>query len=251
MPTPDRPDPAGPAGDARVGVVIAAAGESRRMGGVDKLFTPVLGKPLLAHAVDAFQSSPHVDAIVLVMRDELLGQGESLVGERGWDKVIEVVSGGQRRQDSVQQGLAALGRFSWGRYAWGRYDDWVMVHDGARPCVTQDVIARGLEAARETGGAIAAVPAKDTIKAVDRDRLVTDTPPREDLWQVQTPQVFRYDIIQAAYASGGNDATDDASLVERAGHRVKVFMGAYENIKVTTPEDLPLAELFLRRRAKE
>ena len=240
MPTTNRPEPAEPAGGARVGVVIAAAGESRRMGGVDKLFTPILGKPLLAHAVDAFQSSPHVDAIVLVMRDELRGQGESLAGERGWDKVIAVVSGGQRRQDSVRGGLVALGRC-----------DWVMVHDGARPCVTQDVIARGLAAARETGGAIAAVPANDTIKSVDQDRFVTDTPPREHLWQVQTPQVFRYDIIQAAYAAGGDDATDDASLVERAGHRVKVFMGAYENIKVTTPEDLPLAELFLRRRAKE
>ncbi len=209
------------------------------MGGADKIFAPVLGRPVLAHAVETFESAPAVAAIVLVLRGDLVRQGETLVRDQGWSKVVSVVAGGARRQDSVKAGLEALPRCGW-----------VLVHDGARPCVTQEIIARGLEAARATGAAIAAVPAKDTIKVVGPDQTVVETPDRGGLWLVQTPQVFRYDILCAAYAAADATVTDDASLVERAGHRVRVFMGAYDNIKVTTPEDLALAELFLRRQGR-
>ncbi len=218
-----------------VGVVIAAAGSSRRMQGADKLFIEVAGRPVLAHTVQRFHDSPVVGRICLVTRADAGAEWRDNVRELGWRKVVAVVSGGARRQDSVVAGLRALGPCQW-----------VMVHDGARPCVTHEIILRGLEAARETGAAIAAVPAKDTIKTVAPDGVVTGTPPRETLWQVQTPQVFRYDILLQAYAAAHGDVTDDASLVEQAGHRVKVFMGAYTNVKVTTPEDVAVVDLFLR-----
>ena len=205
------------------------------MQGVDKLLLPVAGRPVLEHAVEPFQRSTLVGPIALVLRADLVEAWRGRARALGWEKVSAVVPGGARRQDSVLAGLRALGRC-----------DWVLVHDGARPCVTEEVIVRGLEAARETGAAIAAVPAKDTIKAVDARGFVTATPPRESLWLVQTPQVFRYDILWKAYEAGGPDVTDDASLVEAAGYRVRVFMGDYRNIKVTTPEDLAAVEGFLR-----
>lgn len=221
----------------RAAAIIAAAGESRRMAGIDKMLAPVAGKPVLAWAVEPFERAAAIQSIVLVLRADLLEQGRRLAQERRWRKVVAVTPGGARRQDSVKAGLDALPPC-----------DWVLVHDGARPCVTEAMIGRGLEAAQATGAAIAAVPAKDTIKVVGSDHVVCETPDRSALWLVQTPQVFRYDILRDACARPSGDVTDDASLVEQAGHRVRVFMGAYENIKVTTPEDLALAELFLRGR---
>ena len=238
MPASSDPHPGGARSSGRVGVVIAAAGQSSRMQGADKLFVAVAGKPLLAHCVGPFQKSPNVDRIVLVLREDLVEQWRRRAGEQGWDKVTAVVAGGSRRQESVLAGLQALGSC-----------DWVLVHDGARPCVSEEIIGRGLEAARETGAAIAAVPAKDTIKAVGPGEVVTATPPRKSLWIVQTPQVFRYDIISKAYQNHDREVTDDASLVEQAGYQVRVFMGAYTNIKVTTPEDIAVAELFLKSAA--
>ena len=226
------------AGAAGVGVVVAAAGESRRMRGVDKTFAPVLDRPLIAHAIETLDRMGQVDAIVIVSQAESLDAMRRLVEREGWRKVTAVVPGGPRRQDSVAAGLDALGP-----------REWVVVHDGARPCFDIALVARGLEAARETGAAVAAVPSKDTIKSAGPDLVVTATLPRQQLWLVQTPQVFRYDILRSAYESADEDVTDDASLVERAGHRVKLFMGSYANIKVTTPEDLALAELLLRRAA--
>lgn len=220
-------------------MVIAAAGESRRMQGIDKILTPVLGKPILAHSVETFEASALVHEIVIVMRADLVPMGEALARKAGWRKVTAIVSGGARRQDSVKAGLFALGQC-----------DYVMIHDGARPCVTGAIIARGLEAAKATGAAIAAVPAKDTIKQVNADQEITATPPREGLWQVQTPQVFRYDMLVKAYSEITADATDDAMLVERMGETVKVFMASYENIKVTTPEDITVAEVLLRKKGQ-
>jgi 2-C-methyl-D-erythritol 4-phosphate cytidylyltransferase len=221
-----------------VGVVVAAAGESRRMRGVDKTFTPVLDRPLIAHTMETLDRIDQVDAIVIVCHADSLDAMRSLVDRSGWRKVTAVVPGGARRQDSVLAGLDALGP-----------REWVMVHDGARPCFDHEMVARGMDAALETGAAVAAVPSKDTIKSAGPDLLVTATLPRQQLWLVQTPQVFRYDILRSAYESADEDVTDDASLVERSGHRVKLFMGSYENIKVTTPEDLAVVELFLRRTA--
>ena len=130
-------------------------------------------------------------------------------------------------------GLEALGKC-----------DWVVIHDGARPMVTTDLIDRGLKAARETGAAVAAVPVTDTIKVAGEDRIVQYTPSRENLWAVQTPQVFSYKTITEAYKQVTGNATDDASLVEKAGYQVKLYQGSYDNVKVTTPDDLALVKFL-------
>ena len=128
--------------------------------------------------------------------------------------------------------------------------DWVVIHDGARPLVTVDLIERGLEAARGTCAAAAAVPVTDTIKVVGDDEIVCETPPRQNLRAVQTPQVFHLDIITRAYQQADGDVTDDASLVEQAGYKVKLYMGSYDNIKITTPDDIALAEILWRKYAQ-
>lgn len=223
----------------RVGAVIVAAGRSARMNGVDKLFVPLHGRLLLAHTVAAFEACPAVDDIVLVVASDNLARAQALVGEEGWRKVRRVCAGGARRRDSVRAGLDVLPACQW-----------VIVHDGARPCVEVEVIERGLAEARRTGAAIAAVPVKDTVKVVDGERRILDTPERERLWSAQTPQAFRYDLLARAHAEVGGDVTDDAALVERLGHPVVVFMGSYRNIKVTTPEDLAVAEAWLGETAR-
>ena len=216
----------------KTGVVIVGAGSSRRMG-TDKVFMALAEKPLLAWSVDVCQRCELVDQIVIVLNKSKLHLGRKLVAERGWSKVMEVCAGGDRRQDSVRQGLDKL-----------RGCDWVLIHDGARPFLTLDLIGDGLKAARVTGSAVAAVPVKDTVKLGGSDLMVRGTLNRQELWAVQTPQVFRFDIITGAHQRVGSDVTDDASMVEQLGHKVKLYMGSYNNIKITTPEDLALAELI-------
>ncbi len=148
-----------------------------------------------------------------------------------------VCLGGKRRQDSVAAGLRQTGDC-----------DWVVIHDGARPLLTAGLINDGLKAAQETGAAIAAMPVKDTIKIADEDKSVRQTLSRESLWAIQTPQVFRREVILKAYQQTDDDVTDDAALVERAGGKVILYMGSYDNIKVTTPDDLTLAEVLIRKR---
>jgi 2-C-methyl-D-erythritol 4-phosphate cytidylyltransferase len=221
----------------RVGTVIAAGGGSRRMDGVDKIFAAVAGKPLLWHVLQVFQACDRVDQVVVVLSSASVERGLRLVKDGGFSKVTAVCAGGRRRQDSVAEGLKRLDRC-----------DWVLVHDGARPCLTVDLIERGLEEARQTGAAIAAVPLKETVKVVDAEGLIQSTPRRESLWAAQTPQVFRFDLLAEAYRKTTQEVTDDASLVEASGHKVRVYMGLYDNMKVTTPEDLALAETILRMR---
>jgi 2-C-methyl-D-erythritol 4-phosphate cytidylyltransferase len=223
----------------RVGAVIVAAGRSERMGEADKIFADIDGAPLLAHTVTTFQRSPVIDRIVIVLAKGRVGTGIDLVKQYQWTKVISVCAGGARRRDSVSEGLKRLGDV-----------DWVMIHDGARPCLTQDVIERGLEAARDCGSAIPAIPVADTIKVISDDSYVVDTPPRDMLRAAQTPQVFRFDIISAAHRMADDDVTDDARLVERAGHKVKIFRGSNTNIKVTAKEDLIIAEAIIKSRKK-
>ena len=218
-----------------VGAVIVAAGRSTRMGGVDKTFAPILGVPLVAHSLDRFESSPRIDQVVLVLAEDSLDRGRKLVQERGYRKVAHVCAGGQRRQDSVRNGLELLSPC-----------DWVMVHDGARPCFDDDLLQRGLDTAAECGSAVAGVPVKDTIKLVSPDRMVNETPDRSSLWAAQTPQVFRYSLLLEAHRTCTEDVPDDAAMVESLGHPVKMFLGAFQNIKVTTAEDLAIAEVFLR-----
>ncbi|MFC1991028.1 2-C-methyl-D-erythritol 4-phosphate cytidylyltransferase [Chloroflexota bacterium] len=220
----------------KVGAVIVAAGESKRMDGMDKVFAPLGGEPLLMRATRAFQECPEVSQIVVAVSGENREKCQHLTAGEEWSKVSDICLGGKRRQDSVAAGLKLLDKC-----------DWVIIHDGARPFVTVELINRGLEAAEETGAAIAAVPVTDTIKLAEGDGTVMGTPPRHNLWAVQTPQVFRFDIITEAYRRAKGDVTDDASLVEKLGYKVKIYRGSYDNIKITTPDDLALAEVLWKK----
>ncbi len=215
----------------KVSTIIAAAGESRRMNGIDKVLASLGGRPVLSYVLSAFDSCKSVDQIILVVNEKSLEACQKLVA--GLSKPIDVCTGGKRRQDSVAAGLKQLKKC-----------DWVIIHDGARPLVTKELIEEGLKAAQETGAAVAAVPVTDTIKVADDDRIVHQTPPRQNLWAVQTPQVFRSDIITKAYQQAP-EVTDDAALVEQAGYKVKLYMGSYDNIKITTPQDLLVAEALI------
>jgi 2-C-methyl-D-erythritol 4-phosphate cytidylyltransferase len=221
-------------GFSKVGVVIVAAGSGQRMGGINKLFIPLGGKPLLAWSVDTCQGCSFITQVVLVLNDKDLNRGEKLKQERGWSKVA-LCPGGVRRQDSVREGLRQIGDC-----------DWVMIHDGARPFLTLDLIESGLKAARETEAAVAAVPVKDTIKLAADERLIGETLQRDKLWAAQTPQIFSFDVITRAYEKLTEEVTDDAAAVERLGYKVKLYIGDYKNIKVTTLEDLALARIIAK-----
>jgi 2-C-methyl-D-erythritol 4-phosphate cytidylyltransferase len=174
-----------------------------------------------------------VDQIAIVINETKLDLGHRLAAERGWSKLVEICAGGKRRQDSVRQGLNEL-----------EDCDWIIIHDAARPFLTADLIDDGLEAVQATGAAVAAVPIKDTVKLSGGDMMVTKTLNRQELWAVQTPQIFRFDIIAEAHEQSTKEVTDDASMVEQLGRKVKLYMGSYNNIKITTSEDLALAELI-------
>jgi 2-C-methyl-D-erythritol 4-phosphate cytidylyltransferase len=213
----------------KVSAIIVAAGESRRMNGVDKVLAPLGGRPVISHVLGVFDSCQSIDQIVLVVNQKSLDACQKLVA--GLSTPIDICLGGKRRQDSVAAGLKRL-----------KDCEWVIIHDGARPLVTEALIEDGLKAAKETGAAVAAVPVTDTIKIAGDDRIVHQTPPRQNLWAVQTPQVFLPGIITKAYQQAKGEATDDAALVEQAGYKVKLYTGSYENIKITTPQDLLIAE---------
>jgi 2-C-methyl-D-erythritol 4-phosphate cytidylyltransferase len=205
------------------------------MDGVDKIFAPLGGKPALAYVLDAFEKCEAVNQIVVVVRENNVKRCRELIKKQKPTKAIEVCVGGKRRQDSVMAGLKEL-----------KQCDWVVIHDGARPLVTKGLIEQGLEAARDTGAAAAAVPVTDTVKMAGDDRIVRQTPPRQNLWAVQTPQVFGYNLIFKAYQQAKGEVTDDASLVEALGSKVKLYVGSYDNIKVTTGNDLMIAEALLK-----
>ena len=218
-----------------LGVVVVAAGRSTRMGGTDKTFTDVLGVPLIGHTLRRIAASDVVDRIVLVVAADSVPDGEGVVRSLVIPKIAAVCAGGARRQDSVLAGLKAMGKRRW-----------VAVHDGARPCVTGEVLERALAEVRVSGATIAAVPVKDTIKVVGDQQVITDTPDRATLWAAQTPQAFEYQALLDAHAAAQTEYTDDAAMVEATGRRVTVFRGDYQNIKVTTPEDLDMVSLILR-----
>ncbi len=232
------PPPAWPPG-FRTSAVVVAAGSSSRMGGIDKIFIPGLGIPLVAYALDQLESFPPVSEVALVLDERSLSQGEAMVRQRGYRKVSRVCPGGNRRQDSVRNGIEAL-----------QPCDCVVIHDGARPSLDQAMLNRGLLAAQEPGAAVAGVPVKDTIKVVSASDMVVDTPARDTLWAAQTPQIFRFGLLLDAHQRCTQTVTDDAAMVASLGHQVKMFMGSYENLKVTTPEDLAIAEAFLSARAR-
>jgi 2-C-methyl-D-erythritol 4-phosphate cytidylyltransferase len=224
----------------RSAVVIVAAGSSRRMRGQDKLWTPLAGRITLARTIDVFETSSLIHTIILVVNPARHSDAVSLCQYEIWQKIASIVVGGARRQDSVRLGLEALAHVDPPCH-------WVMIHDGARPLITPAIIEAGLEAVRKHQAAIAAVPVKDTIKQVEQG-IITSTLDRSLLWMVQTPQVFSFPLIYQAHHSpvAQEDASDDAILLERLGQRVAVFPGSYSNIKITTQEDLLLAEALLQ-----
>jgi 2-C-methyl-D-erythritol 4-phosphate cytidylyltransferase len=199
--------------------------------GFDKLWTELAGQLVLTYALEQLVVSGLVPTITLVVAADRLVQARQLTVGLGARTIVCV--GGASRRESVAAGLAVLPNC-----------EWVLVHDAARPFLTPDLIARGLEAARETGAAVAAVPARDTLKRVVKGTVV-ETPPRAELWQVQTPQIFRRELLTTALELPDDDVTDEATLVERLGGQVRVFDGAETNWKITTPADLRLAEAWL------
>ena len=221
--------------------VILAAGLGKRMqAGHNKQFIEICGPSVLTHTLTVFAQIPEIAKIVLVVRAGEEDTCRNMIPEIAESKTVLAI-GGKERQDSVHNGIRAI---TW-------ECEYILIHDGARPLVTEEVIRRTLLAAQNSGAAICAVPVKDTIKQADSDGNVLATIPRESLWAVQTPQVFRADLIRRAYENAyvhNHYGTDDASLVEYLGEKIKIVTGDYENIKITTPEDIPTAEQILQKR---
>ncbi|WCK54668.1 2-C-methyl-D-erythritol 4-phosphate cytidylyltransferase [Aneurinibacillus sp. Ricciae_BoGa-3] len=220
-----------------IGVVIVAAGSGKRMGGqVKKQFIELAGKPVLLHTVEIFASMDNWSEIVVVTSEEDIQHVKRLLKDF---PQVQVTPGGAERQDSVYCGLTKL-----------IASDFVLIHDGARPFVTQGALLDLVSAMKKTDAAVLAVPVKDTIKQVDDKGIVVATPPRKSLWAVQTPQAFRLPAILHAHEQAradGYTGTDDSSLLERLGQDVTVIAGDYTNIKLTTPEDLAMGETIMRR----
>lgn len=232
--------------DLRVGVIVAAAGQGSRVGGnIKKQYLLIGDKPVLAHTLMAVSSSNLVDEIVVVVGEsEIEYCRKNIIAAYKIDKISCVVKGGGERQQSVFEGLLSLK---------GKCGI-VAVHDGARPFVTAGMLDESIRKAYEYDAAACAVSVKDTIKVVDKNRWIVDTPDRSQLYAVQTPQTFKFDLIFRAHIKAlreGYTGTDDTVLVERMGTRVKIFNGSYENIKITTPEDLYIAEAMNKYRIEK
>ncbi len=220
--------------------VIPAAGQGVRFGGdTRKQFLSLQDKPILLHTLEAFEASPLVNGVVLVAPESDQAFLKKLLVGTKVTKIGAIVPGGPTRQDSVKNGLSAL-----------PVCDMVLVHDGVRPLVSVELLARTIKAAEACGAAVPGLPVRETTKQVDLQGMVVQTMDRAQLWSIQTPQAFRYEVLQRAFAQAEKDkfyGTDEAMLVERLGFPVKVVMGEPWNLKITTAEDLMIAETFLRR----
>lgn len=223
--------------------VIVAAGKGRRMeSNVNKVYIDLVGKKTIVRTVEAFQQSPFVDEILIVVcESDLTYCGFEVIDKSVLTKVIKIIAGGASRQQSVYNGLKEV----------SEHAELVLIHDGARPLVTGEIIEASIQGALEYGAVSTGVPVKDTIKVVDSQGFVCSTPDRSTLWAVQTPQVFKRSIIVEAHQKAREldiDATDDAMLVEKMGYRLKLVQGSYENIKLTTPEDVIIARAIINDR---
>jgi 2-C-methyl-D-erythritol 4-phosphate cytidylyltransferase len=222
-------------------VPAAGSGERMALGRDDKPFLRIQGKPVLLHVLSRLNASGRIDEVVLVVKEKYLSEAGEMVAREDLDKVKKVVAGGDTRSQSVKNGIARSG---------ARDEDLILIHDGVRPFVTDEIISRAVEAAVDVGAAVVGVPCASTIKKVGVDLTVESTPARSGLWEAQTPQVFRADIIKEAYdADDGTGATDDSCLVERIGYKVSMVKGTRDNIKITVPEDVRLAEAIMDRTA--
>lgn len=224
--------------------VIVAAGSSTRMGGEDKQFIRLCGKPILAHSMTAFQNCPVIEEIVVVTKADSVEAVRAMAAEYGIDKLTAVTEGGASRAESVRNGVAAV---SCGA-------EFVAIHDGARPLVTPEDIARCATDAFRCGGAVLAVPVTDTVKYGRKNGFVEYTPAREKLFAAQTPQIFDLEIYRAAMERAFrelSDWTDDSRVFENDGRRVFLTPGNRKNIKITSPDDVLIAEAFLKGGEKE
>ncbi|WP_128896459.1 2-C-methyl-D-erythritol 4-phosphate cytidylyltransferase [Longirhabdus pacifica] len=222
-----------------IATVIVAAGKGTRMKTTEsKQYLMLQDKPIIVHTIQAFQLVEEIKYIVLVVGEQDKRRVQEWVEQYALHKVIHVVAGGDNRQQSVYKGLQQL-----------PHDvKWVLVHDGVRPFVKPVHISHCIEKAKQHGAAVLGVPVKDTIKQVDTMQRILHTPPRRSLWAVQTPQAFRVaDLIEAHQGVTAQDdsITDDAMLLEKCGKEVVMVEGDYSNIKITTPEDLELANVML------
>jgi 2-C-methyl-D-erythritol 4-phosphate cytidylyltransferase len=221
--------------------VIVSAGKGLRfMEGKKKQYHFLGGKPILVHTLDKFEACPLIRSIRLVVGQEDMDYClEEIIEKYKFEKVSKIVPGGKRRQESVKNGIDALPKDG----------DIVAIHDGVRPFVTRGMIEDSIHSAVRYGAVVLAMPVKETIKVSNPDGTVLKTLDRESLWQIQTPQTFQVNVIKEAYYRATEDGfvgTDDASLVERLGVKVHILPGSYTNIKITTPEDLLLANLFFK-----
>jgi 2-C-methyl-D-erythritol 4-phosphate cytidylyltransferase len=224
--------------------VIPAAGQGKRMNaGIAKQWIELLGKPVLAHTLDVFETDPECVGVILVGSQRELDHMQEFVQSSQYTKVRHIVQGGSERQQSVYEGLKVVPEDS----------GLVLIHDAARPFITHHHISQLVKNAVETGSAVLAVPVKDTVKRVVQNQ-VEETIDRSSLWAVQTPQAFRLSIVKEAHQKAALDnylGTDDASLVERLGHTVAIVMGDYHNIKLTTSDDLLFGQAILLDRQGE
>ena len=225
----------------KVAVVIVAGGSGKRMGlDIKKQYILLKEKEVLAHTIEVFERCDFIDEIILVVtKEDIPYVQENIVTRYELSKVKKIAVGGSERQDSVYNGLLKVDQST----------AYVMIHDGARPLVTKDVIYKCLENAKITGASIVAVPVKDTIKVCDiKTHRVKQTPHRDTLWTIQTPQIFSFDLLMQAYKHAEVNhlqVTDDSMIVEAFGKEVYVTEGEYANIKITTPEDIMIAEAIL------
>lgn len=226
--------------------IVVAGGRGTRMESkINKVYMDISGKQTIVRVLEAFEENRFINEIILVVNERDIDYcREQFEGKAEYQKLKEIVIGGKRRQDSVANGLKMVSNQA----------EIVLVHDGARPLVTHEIIERSIEGAFKYDAVITAVRVKDTIKVADNNGFICDTPERKSLWAVQTPQVFKKELLVEAYKKARDfniEATDDAMLVERLGYTVRIIEGSYENIKITTPEDIAVAEAILRYREKE
>lgn len=233
-------------------LILLAGGKGTRMGSdVHKQFLELGGKPLIWHSLNAAEKSDLIDEIILVSGEDDMAHIRELVSRYGFDKVSMIVKGGDERYLSVVNGVLAIAERDGECEAFSGRPEVILVHDGARPFLDDEIIGRCLEGVEHTGACVAAVPSKDTVKIADDDDMVTSEPPRRNVWNMQTPQVFRFDVIyeaarKALDEKGDREITDDAQMVSLfTGIRAKLVMGSYENIKITTPVDVTIAGKIL------
>ncbi|WP_286317278.1 2-C-methyl-D-erythritol 4-phosphate cytidylyltransferase [Romboutsia ilealis] len=222
------------------GVVIVAAGTGSRMNmGINKQFIKLEGKEIIAYTIEKFYNNSNIEDIVVVVKEDESDFFKKEILDKYNFKNIKIAYGGKERQDSVYNGLKLLDKKC----------HVVLIHDGARPFVSDKIIDNCIKEAKNHKAVVVGVPVKDTIKVIDKDKYIVDTPNRSVLWSVQTPQIFDYNILIDAYKDAfknGFYGTDDAMLVERIGYKVKMVEGSYNNIKITTQEDLNLGSQILR-----